>query len=190
MVLAALAATGCAGEEAALPRGTPAAVLARTPDATLAAGRAMVIASARTARAEADVDFRRFTAAVTYEPADLRDPRLELRDPIAVVDLVRGATEIDPYGGSEVRGASTMRYQVKIDAGLAATRTPADRRAGLEAVATDLDGRTVFADVYVDRHYRLRRVTLPADYREERPRGRDRRIVEVITVDFTNYPDD
>ena len=184
-VVAALAA-GCAGEGASLPEGRPADVVAAAPDATLDEGGAEVIASAPTVTAHATVDFRSGSTRARYEP-EVSDPRVELANPIAVLDLVRGATNVEAYGGAEVRGVSTMRYDVDIDPGRAGEQTPAERRSPVAAVAAEVGGGTIFADVYVDRFNRIRRVTIPLDYRELRPMGRERRLVEVVTVDFVEF---
>lgn len=188
LTLGVLALAGCGGEEAALPDGTPVEVVGRAPDVTLATGRAEVVVSAPTLTASGEIDFATGESDFVFEPdRPSAEARLELRDPRAVVDLVRGATEVVSYGGSEVRGASTLRYEVQLDPARAAARTPAERRDVIEDIAARRGQGTIFADVFVDRFNRLRRVTIPVDYRDTRPMGRERRIVPQITVDFTAF---
>jgi hypothetical protein len=108
----------------------------------------------------------------------------ELRHPLALVDLVRGALEVVSYGGTAVRDASTFRYETVIDVEAAVRATPDERKAAVRAMADRLGAPAFYADVWVDAEGRIRRVQVPVEKTVERPGNRDRSRPRLITVDF------
>jgi hypothetical protein len=112
----------------------------------------------------------------------------ELIDPALAVDYVRGAIDIVPYGGAEVRGASTIRYSFNVDLDIAAAHaSDAPRQAAVGAIRTALGRPTFYADVWVDTAGRIRRVQVPLDKRDKRPGYRDAVLEKLVTVDFYDY---
>ena len=88
--------------------------------------------------------------------------RPEYANPPAVLELVRYAERIDPFGGLLVRGTGAVRYDVHI-------RPPGQA--------------PFFADVYVDRQGRLRRLTVPEDRNDHRVKDSEYRLARLITID-------
>jgi hypothetical protein len=177
---AALAAGACGQDRGGAPEGSPAAVVHGAADKTLAVHRARVVVDGPDGRhSEGVVDLPARLGTLTFTapgvasasfpigspppslPAEFR--RIEYTDPVAVIELVRHAEKIDPYGGLLVRGAGTVRYDVNI------------RLPGQEPF---------FADVYIDSGGRLRRLTVPEDRKDHRPKDRERRLQRLITVDL------
>jgi hypothetical protein len=112
----------------------------------------------------------------------------ELSDPALAIDYVRGAVDIVPYGGAEVRGASTIRYSFDVDLDIAAVQaaTPS-HQAGLLALKASIGRPTFYADVWVDSRRLVRRVQFPLDKRDKRPGYREAVIERLVTVDFFDY---
>lgn len=103
-VLLALAVAGCAGEPR-VPVGDPLEVVLRSPDATIAAGRAQVTVTTPDGSQENTVDLH-------AKPRDTVGAAA-----LEALTLVRRAKGAEAYGGQEIRGASTMRYDVDLDNG-------------------------------------------------------------------------
>jgi hypothetical protein len=83
------------------------------------------------------------------------------------VAALAGATDVETYGGAEVRGASTIRYHLTVDlqraaAAVAAAGGPAAVAAELRAAANSGAARFP-ADVWIDGPGRVRRLQFPAD---------------------------
>ena len=184
LVLAALAA--CGGATAG-SRGEPEAVVGSAPDRTIGQGTARVEAAAPDASSAGRLRLSEAGAHLQPSGAGPDHAYPELDQPLAVVDLVRGATEVVPYGGTAVRGVSTFRYETLIDVDRAIRSTPPERREALRTFADRLPSRTFYADVWVDGEGRIRRVQLPVDKTAERPGSRDRRKPRLVTVDLFDY---
>lgn len=175
-VLAPLLA-GCGRDRSGVPEGEPLAVVRGAADKTLAQTRARVFADGPDGRhSEGTVDLAARTGTLVASapgvgsvtvavggsaPGPLN--RIEFTDPAAVVDMVRHAEQVDPFGGLLVRGAGTVRYDIRI------------RLPGQEPF---------FADAYVDSQGRLRRLTVPEDRKDHRVTDRETRLARLITVDL------
>lgn len=77
--------------------------------------------------------------------------------------LLRGAQDVLPYGGEEIRGASTLRYSFVVDLAVAAAASPQTDRAVLEAANTAIGGVLEPADVWVDRYGRVLQLQMASD---------------------------
>ena len=117
-----------------------------------------------------------------------------LRRPGAGLELaaLAGATEVTTYGGAEVRGASTIRYQLTLDLDVAATAVldgggPATLASELRAAAGWGSPRFP-ADVWIDGRGRVRRLQLPADPTATATTvSADNVPIGVLTVDFYDF---
>jgi hypothetical protein len=107
-------------------------------------------------------------------------------DPFANLDLIRGTVHILSDGGSEVDGASTIRYTLTIDPAQALSTTPPARQASLRTV---LQGRTAdfSIDVFIDSQFRVRRVEVPTDLKPLTPVTRDDRMPIATDVDYLAF---
>jgi len=88
--------------------------------------------------------------------------------PGAGLDLafLRGAENVLPYGGEEVRGTSTLRYSFVVDLAAAIAATPVTETSALGALRTAAVaiGPVRFpADVWLDSAGRVRRIQLATD---------------------------
>jgi hypothetical protein len=153
------------------------AVVAAAPDKTLRAVRASVEAATSDTTGTGWVDLARRTVHVSVAGRQAGRAPVLLSDPLLAVEVLRGATNVVEYGGVEVRGASTIRYQFDVD----------PTKAVLGALVTGLRGRTFYADAWIDGQGRVRQVLVPADVNETRPRRRSARVPQVITVQFFDY---
>jgi hypothetical protein len=82
-------------------------------------------------------------------------------DPSGGLDAVRGAKgDVKRVGSEKVRGTSTTRYRVTIDAEQAVNSAPEEQRAEARNSIGSLGSRTIPADVWVDGKGRLRKVRL------------------------------
>lgn len=176
----------CGGTTAG-SRGEPEAVVGAAPDRTIDHGTAQVEAAAPDASSAGRL--RLSDPGAHLQPAGPGPGHAypELDQPLAVVDLVRGAVEVVSYGGTAVRGVSTFRYETLIDVDRAIRSTPPERREALHAFADRLPARTFYADVWVDGEGRIRRVQLPVDKTAERPGSRERAKPRLVTVDLFDY---
>jgi hypothetical protein len=165
LALVALTAA-CGGDRSGGPRGEPSAVVRAAPDRTLEAGRASVYGAGPGVVSEGTVDFGARQSDVQVKGPNAASAGVELRDPVVVVDMVRGFTDVEPYGGGEVRGASTIKYELGVE----------------------YEGRRFFADVWVDSVGRIRRVLVPTDKSKPRPTRDDPDRLDLITVDFYGFP--
>lgn len=185
VVVAALAA--CGEGRTGGPRGEPEAVVRSSPDRTFAATAVSLDASAADAQSTARV--------VLADPPDALEVRgpgpvakyPELADPLALVDMVRGAIAVESYGGQAIRGVSSFRYELVVNVDRALAVSPAGRRDEVAALAARMGSPSFYADVWVDGDGRLRRVQVPVDKATERPGNRDRNTPAVITVDLFDY---
>ncbi|MGH9157166.1 MAG: hypothetical protein ACRD1K_15305 [Acidimicrobiales bacterium] len=170
------------------PRGEPAAVVRSAPDLTFGAGAASLEASAADAQSTARVTFASPPASLDVRgPGRSSDDYPELADPLALVDMVRGAVEVVSYGGVSVRGVSTFRYELLVNVERALVATPDQRRDRVTALAGRFASPTFYADVWVDGAGRVSRVQVPVDKSIGRPGNRDRTTPAVVTVDLFDY---
>ena len=163
-MIALLAA--CGGDRSGGPRGTPQAVVRAAPDRTVAVGRARVHAAGPGVVSTGTVDFAAHRSQVTVAGPGSEKATAELRDPVVAIDIVRSASKIEPYGGTEVRGVATMKYELQV--------TPAG-------------ARPFFADVWIDSERRIRRVLVPTDKTKPRPERDDPDRLDLITIDFYGF---
>ena len=177
---------GCASE-AGEPSRDPQAVVRSAPDRTVKEATAQVEAAAPDASSAGRVRFPGPGARLELTGPGAAKAYPELGEPLAVVDLVRGALEVVSYGGTALRQVSTFRYETVIDVGLAVQATPEDRRAAVRAFADRLGTPAFYADVWLDEEGRIRRVQMPVDKTPERPGSRQRSKPELITVDFYDF---
>lgn len=178
--LAALALTlgavaGCGADRTGGPKGDPTTIVATAPDRTVAAGTASVEVAIPGAAAVGTVDFAGGRAEVDVKPPRFTAP--ELRNPLVALDIVRAAVKVTPYGGAEVRGASTIKYELEI--------APAEPLEA--ALGGGLTGDTFYADVFIDAQRRIRRVSVPLDLNELRPSRTNRILAKLATIDFFDF---
>lgn len=182
--LTSLSAVACGDDRSGGPTGRPVDVVLGAPAITLRQGTARVAVDTPTGTATGTITFplaARMTARGTGTAP-------ELSDPILAVDFVRGAVDVVPYGGGEVRGASTIRYSFDVDLDVAAAHaTDEEHRAAITAVRAAIGRPTFYADVWVDSAGRIRRVQVPLDKRDKRPGYRQAVLEKLVTVDFYDY---
>lgn len=89
-----------------VPTGDPLEVVRAAPDLTTRAGRVRVFVAAPLQSLEAELDL-----SSPDGPEEVREQA------VAALDLVRTVDEARPYGGQQVRGAPTMRYEVTVEGG-------------------------------------------------------------------------
>ncbi len=177
---------GCAGERAG-SRPAAEVVVRDAPDRTLASGSAQVEAVAPDASSGGRLRFPGPAPELQPTGPGAGKDYPELRDPLSVVELVRGAVEVVSYGGTAVREASTFRYETVIDLEAAVRATPTARKAAVRAMADRLGEPAFYADVWVDGQGRLRRVQVPVEKTVQRPGSRDRRLPRLVTVDYFDF---
>jgi len=183
-VLGLFALLGACGGGSGVSRGTPEAAVRAAPDRTFGASSAQVEAAAPDASSAGTVRFAGPAPELQPTGPGAGTNYPELRDPLAMVDLVRGALEVVSYGGTAVRDASTFRYETVIDVEAAVRATPEARKASVRATADRLGSPAFYADVWVDTDGRIRRVQVPVEKTTKRPGNRDRSKPRLITVDF------
>jgi hypothetical protein len=152
-------------------------VVGAAADATLRAMRASVEAATSDTTSTGWVDLARRQVHVAVAGRQAGRPPALLIDPLLAVEVLRGATNVVEYGGVEVRGASTIRYQFDVD----------PTRATLGGLVTELRSPRFYADAWIDGQGRVRQVLVPANINETRPRRRSTRVPQVITVQFFDY---
>jgi hypothetical protein len=179
LLVLGVVAMACGSPEGAGPRGVPAAVVGRAPDVTIAAGRAQVTGAAAGVHATGSLDLRTGTPQVAVKGH--RPPNPFLTDPALALDVVRGRVRIVPYGGVEVQGVGTIKYELDVDPARVLAAAPTDRRDRLAKV---LPSGRFYADVFIDTAGRIRRVLLPADLSVPRQYGKSKVTNEEMTVDF------
>ncbi|MFJ6798319.1 hypothetical protein [Streptomyces sp. NPDC091268] len=79
-------------------------------------------------------------------------------DPLAAVELLRGAQEVTFVGETEVAGTKVRHYRGTTDIGRAARSASPGVRGALEAAAKGFSKDTVPFDAYLDEQGRLRKV--------------------------------
>ncbi|MEY2419279.1 MAG: hypothetical protein QOG90_1959 [Actinomycetota bacterium] len=188
LVVACAALTACGGGGDAGPTGKPDAVVSHAPDLTMSTGTAHVLGAAPDVTATGRVNFATGADALALRGRKRAHPPFGVTEPAAVIDLLRGVVHVRAYGGAEVQGDGTKRYEVDIDLSKATAATPEARRADLH----ELDGllgadRELWADVFVDKAGRIRRVLLPVHTASNRPYGDDQSIPQMVSVDYSDF---
>ena len=190
LVFVALAtgAAACDGKGDAGPTGKPDTVVRKAPDLTFATKNAHVVGAAPDVTATGRVNFVTGGDALTVRGRKRATPPFGVTEPAAVIDLLRGVVDVRGYGGAEVQGEGTKRYEVDIDLAKAIAATPEARRADLH----HLDGLLgpddeLWADVFVDKAGRIRRILLPVHTASNRPYGDDQSIPQMVSVDYSNF---
>ena len=179
---------GACGNGQPGPTAHPAKVVRAAPDITLATHTAHVASAAPGVTATGRVAFASGRDALTVAPATVADPPFGVREPAAVLDMLRGVTTVRSYGGAEVQGIGTKRYEVNIDLAKAIAATPAQRRADLHLLDGKLgQDKELWADVFVDAQGRVRRVLLPVETSMIRPYGQDQREPALVSVDYSDF---
>jgi hypothetical protein len=112
---------------------------------------------------------------------------LQGANPLLAVDLMRGVVSIDPYGGAEVRGASTIRYTVMIDPARAVAEAPPERADALRRSMAGSGAGQIKAEIYIDSLGRIRRIQLPAELKAGPPATRDDGEVLGATIDYDSF---
>ncbi|HUS61150.1 MAG TPA: hypothetical protein VMY34_03070 [Acidimicrobiales bacterium] len=193
---------GCTDGNAGIPIGAPAEVLRRAPERTEREAGRIVIAS-DLAEYSGVIDFEASSGEVwpVVERGASRGDPIALRgdvvaddgdvlrgptstNPFLAVRLVRGATNVRPFGGRQVRGGSALQYRVEIETDRALANTPtAERPALREAFAAAKAARSFTADVFVDARGRITRIDLPRDLRYPATKNR-RGFVATTTIEL------
>ena len=165
----------CGGDRSGGPKGDATAIVAKAPDATVAARPTRAAVATPSATATGAIDLARGSAQMAVRPSKAVEP--ELRDPAVAIDVVRSVVSVRVYGGAEVQGASTIKYEVDV----APSSELAVRLGG------GLKGPTFYADVFIDSKYRIRRVTVPIDLNEKRPSDTHVILAKVVTIDLSDF---
>jgi hypothetical protein len=184
-LLAALLLTGCGDGGTAASKASPEVVVLSAPARTFEAVTAQVEAAARDAQSEGRVRFSGVDERLALSGTGAAKGYPELEQPLATVDLVRGATTVESYGGAAVRGASTFRYEIVVDTRQALLATPAPRQPSLRSFVERLGAPLFYADVWIDEEGRLRRIQLPVKKTTRRPVRRE--MPELVTVDLFDF---
>src|SRR4029079_19347942 len=108
--VALVALVACGNDPTRGPVGEPTEIVQAAPGRTVAQGTARVQVAIRNAVGTGTVNLRTGAADVKIEPPGQTAP--EFARPTLAIDVVRNAVSIVPYGGAEVRGASTIKYQL------------------------------------------------------------------------------
>jgi hypothetical protein len=173
---------GCGSEHTAGPKGTGSLVVARAPALTRAAGVARVAGNGTGVETAGTLDLRTGVARMTTRGHRAVAPFLS--DPALALDVVPGAVRVVSYGGVEVQGTGTIKYELDVDPAKALAAAPTVRRARLRAA---LPAKQFYADVFIDTQGRIRRILLPADLDVPRQYGKSEITNEEMTVDFFEF---
>jgi hypothetical protein len=91
------------------------------------------------------------------------DTLLVRPDAATDLDFLRGAVDVLPYGGQEIRGANTYRYSVDIDLPVAIAASPPADRPALEAAYQAIGSVLWPVDVWIDTSGRVRHLEMSSD---------------------------
>lgn len=153
LALSSILVAACGDSAPRVPTGDPLEVVRESADVTVNAGLATVYVDSPGESASAAVDLAREVG-----PEEIRARALE------ALELARRATKATAYGGQQVRGASTMRYEVTPEGG----------------------GRL---DVWVDVAGRARRIQFPpGDLSATPPPTQPNGLPALVSIDF-EFPD-
>lgn len=170
------------------PEDSPIAVVRAAPDTTVGAGSARVSTTGPYVQATGTVTFVSGRDTMALTGRNTQAVPWGVNEPVAALDLLRGVIDVFAYGGAQVQGIGTKRYELVLDLDKAMAATPAARQADLRL----LDGRIgddgeVWADVFVDSAGRVRRILLPVATESERPHGDSKRIPQLVSIDFFHF---
>jgi hypothetical protein len=187
----ALGVAACGGGGDAGPTARPATVVAQAPDATLATKNAHVVGAAPGVTATGRVDFTSGRDQLTVRGQKSAKPPFGVTQPAAMIDLLRGVVHVRSYGGAEVQGEGTKRYEVDIDVEKAVTAAEGPTREQLRVLEGRVGpDRKIWADVFVDRAGRVRRILIPVHTESDRPYGASQIIPQMVSVDYSGFGSD
>jgi hypothetical protein len=170
------------------PSASPDVVVRAAPDATIASETAKVSATGPYAQASGTVTFATGTDTMTLTGRNTTNVPWGVEQPVAALDLLRGVVDVFAYGGAQVQGIGTKRYELVLNLDKALAATPAARRADLQLLEGKLgDDDEVWADVFVDSTGRVRRVLIPVKLDSERPHGDSKLIPQLVSVDYFDF---
>lgn len=170
------------------PAASPTSVVRAAPDATLRAASAQVSTTGPYVQARGKVTFASGADSMALKGRDTKNVPWGVNEPAAALDLLRGAVDVYAYGGAQVQGRGTKRYELILDLDKAIAATPAERQADLRLLTGKVgDDGQVWADVFVDSQSRVRRILLPVATASERPHGDSKLIPQLVSVDFFNF---
>jgi hypothetical protein len=172
----------CGSEQTAGPTGRPAAVVGQAPRLTAAAGAAKVAGHGPGVQTTGTIDLRTGLARMTTIGHRSAEPFLT--DPGLALAVVPGATRIVSYGGVEVQGIGTIKYELDVDPAKVLAAAPAEQRERLRSV---LPSKSFYTDVFIDSSGRIRRILMPVDLNEPRQYGKSQITNEEMTVDFFGF---
>ncbi len=185
LCLVALAACG-KGDPG--PEASPDDVVRAAPNATVRAASARVSTTGPYVQATGTVNFATGVDTMALTGRDTQNVPWGVDQPAAALDLLRGVVDVFAYGGAQVQGIGTKRYELVIDLDKAIAATPAPRRPDLRLLVGKIgDDGEVWADVFVDRSDRVRRILLPVALESERPHGDSKLIPQLVSVDFSGF---
>ena len=125
--------------------------------------------------------------AVAAAPAQVLGGGVQPGNPIAALDLLHGAIEVRPFGGAALRGTSTFRYELLVNADRVLAEAPAERRAVLARMLEGMRGAAIEADVWVDVEGRVRRVQLGNDLTRGTTTTDRRGFAFATTIDLFDF---
>lgn len=128
----------------------------RTPETGDGAGLPVELDYAR-----AYVDGLPPAPAAGVAPPWLLGPGAQPGNPLTALDLLRGAVEAEPYGGTALYSVPTFRYQITVDR--AAAVVALGERRGPAVIAATTGTGQLPADVWLDAEGRVRRVQFGND---------------------------
>ena len=191
-VIVLVATAGCGADRSGGPRGSSTEVVMAAARRTRNASSARVAVAAPGAQVTGVIDFVGDCSTLKVTgPSGIPMPgsaavlpgRLPRDDPKGVLDLLSAVKKINVYGGAEVRGASTIRYEL--------TLSLKDLRRKNPAVAVQVDKNlpglaSVFpASIYVDSKGRILRLQFPEQLSSTSTIVSSSGVnVEATTIDF------
>lgn len=167
------------------PTAPAAQVVDAAPDATLAAGDAKVESTGPYVNASGKVDFVTGVDELKVEGRDTKSVPWGVTQPVAALDLLRGVIDVASYGGAQVQGIGTKRYNADVDIDKAIAATPEARRADLRLLVGEVgeDGQ-LWLDVFIASDGRVRRILLPVELASDRPAFDSKKFPQLVSVDF------
>ncbi len=181
----ALLATAACGRGEPGPTAPAAQVVDAAPDATLAAGDATVESTGPYVSASGTVDFATGSDDLEVAGRDQRSIPWGVVQPVATLDLLRGVVDVRSYGGAQVQGIGTKRYNADVDIAKAIAATPQARRHDLRLLLGEVGGDgQLWLDVFIATDGRVRRILLPVELASDRPAFDSKKFPQLVSVDF------
>lgn len=118
------------------------------------------------------------------EAAGLDPESVGSQDPANILEMLRGAGEVEEAGTEEVRGVSTTHYRVTIDVDKALENVSDDRREALKVQLKALGEEGLSAEVWIDDDGLPRRFRW--EFRSEAPAA----FEMTMTLEFFDYGTD